>query len=228
MILFCVSGLALPLMRALVAGANVPGPDPLARVQGLHLKEDDDRESCSVVDSARAVARPCAMYRLGGKRNRLTMQALGEEALEVGPVRLTRAFGACLGALPTGIKSGFTLSGFLRKYPQIRPLLVRDRRGPRGGRRRVMDAGAPWTRRGRHGIGLNNHQGAAKPGDPQKAHAAVARAAPTPPTGPPVKRPDSKTAKTASSLSRHQPSLKLLGLPTMLEIIFRQLDDDGV
>ena len=94
LILFCVSGLALPLVRTLSSLVQTYlGPDPLARVQGLHLKEDDDQESCSVVvlDSARAGWRERLRHvptRL--KRNRLTMQSMGEEeALEEwAPVRL--------------------------------------------------------------------------------------------------------------------------------------------
>jgi hypothetical protein len=50
LLLFCISGLALPVVKALSTLATAYlGPHALERVQGLHLHDDEDQEACEVV-----------------------------------------------------------------------------------------------------------------------------------------------------------------------------------
>jgi hypothetical protein len=50
LLLFCLSGLALPVVKAVSTLATAYlGPHALERVQGLHLHEDEDQEACEVV-----------------------------------------------------------------------------------------------------------------------------------------------------------------------------------
>lgn len=50
LLLFCLSGLALPVVKALSTLATQHlGPDRLARLQGLHLSDDEESSDCQVV-----------------------------------------------------------------------------------------------------------------------------------------------------------------------------------
>jgi hypothetical protein len=89
LLLFCLSGLALPVVRAVSSLATAYlGPDPLARIQGLHPHDDDDQEACEVVvlnGGGRSAAASWASRlrrlpgRVVGRRERLTLTSLSED-----------------------------------------------------------------------------------------------------------------------------------------------------
>ena len=87
LLLFCLSGLALPVVKAVSSLATAYlGPDPLARLHGLHLHEDDDQEACEVVVLNGGKARGASWAnrlrrlpgRMAGRDSRLTLSALTE------------------------------------------------------------------------------------------------------------------------------------------------------
>jgi hypothetical protein len=50
LVLFCLSGLALPIVKAVsMLATQHLGPDKLARLQGLHLSDDEESPDCQVV-----------------------------------------------------------------------------------------------------------------------------------------------------------------------------------
>lgn len=86
LVLFCISGLALPVVKAVSGLATAYlGPDPFARLQGLHLHADEDQEACEVVVlngnrgggswTSRLRRLP---GRVAGRSPRLTMSSLEE------------------------------------------------------------------------------------------------------------------------------------------------------
>lgn len=84
LLLFCLSGLALPVVKAVSSIATAYlGPHALERVQGLHLHEDDEQEACEVVvlngprgrkSWASSLALP------GRRRSKLTLAGLQEDS----------------------------------------------------------------------------------------------------------------------------------------------------
>lgn len=86
LLLFCLSGLALPVVKAVSSIATAYlGPHALERVQGLHLHEDDEQEACEVVvlngprgrkSWASSLALP------GRRRSKLTLAGLQEDSEE--------------------------------------------------------------------------------------------------------------------------------------------------
>lgn len=88
LLLFCLSGLALPVVRAVSSLATAYlGPDPLARIQGLHLHDDEDQEACEVVvlNGGRSAAGSWVNRlrrlpgRVAGQQNRLTLTSLSDD-----------------------------------------------------------------------------------------------------------------------------------------------------
>ena len=88
LLLFCLSGLALPVVKAVSSLATAYlGPDSLARLQGLHLHDDEDQEACEVVvlNGGMSAAGSWASRlrrlpgRVAGRRNRLTLTSLSDD-----------------------------------------------------------------------------------------------------------------------------------------------------
>lgn len=89
LLLFCLSGLALPVVKAVSSLATAYlGPDAVARIQGLHhMHGDEDQEACEVVvlnGGRPAVASWTSRLRrlpgrVAGRRDRLTLTSLSED-----------------------------------------------------------------------------------------------------------------------------------------------------
>lgn len=93
LLLFCLSGLALPVVKAVSSIATAYlGPDPLARLHGLHAHTDDDQEACDVMvlDGPRTRSSWASRIQRLPKRitrNRLTLASLEDcDELEEDPV----------------------------------------------------------------------------------------------------------------------------------------------
>lgn len=91
LLLFCLSGLALPVVKAVsTLATSYLGPDPLARIQGLHLHDDEDQEACEVVvlNGGKSTGGSWTNrlrrlpVRMVGRRNRLTMTSLSDDVGE--------------------------------------------------------------------------------------------------------------------------------------------------
>ena len=81
LLLFCLSGLALPVVKAISSLATAYlGPNALERVQGLHLHDDDEQEACEVVvlNGPRSRSWSNRLSRLPG-RSRLTLSSMEEK-----------------------------------------------------------------------------------------------------------------------------------------------------
>jgi hypothetical protein len=71
LVLFCLSGLALPIVKAMSTLATQHlGPDKLARIQGLHLSDDEESSDCQVV-VLNGDARDSAWSRINSRIRRL-------------------------------------------------------------------------------------------------------------------------------------------------------------
>ena len=91
LLLFCLSGLALPVVKAVSNLATAyMGPEGLSRLQGLHLHEDDPQEASEVVvlTGARGGSWGNSLRRFPGRlasrRQRLTLQSMEEDLEEEG------------------------------------------------------------------------------------------------------------------------------------------------
>lgn len=82
LLLFCLSGLALPVVKAMSSLATAYlGPNALERVQGLHLHEDDEQEACEVVvlNGPRGKSWASSLARNVPGRRRLTLSSMEEK-----------------------------------------------------------------------------------------------------------------------------------------------------
>lgn len=91
LLLFCLSGLALPVVKTMSSlAAAYLGPDSLARIQGgLHLHDEDDQEACEVVvlNGGRGSTSWANQLRhfprtVTGRRNRLTLTRMEQDAVD--------------------------------------------------------------------------------------------------------------------------------------------------
>jgi len=87
LLLFCLSGLALPVVKTVTSLATAYlGPDSRGRIRGkMHMHEDDDQEACEVVvlngghSSTSWARRLRQLPRIAGRRDRLTLTKLNED-----------------------------------------------------------------------------------------------------------------------------------------------------
>jgi len=84
--LFCLSGLALPIVKTVTSlAAAYLGPDSLGRMQGMHMHDDDDQEACEVVvlnggrSGSSWSSRLRQLPRITRRRDRLTLTKLNED-----------------------------------------------------------------------------------------------------------------------------------------------------